>query len=260
MSELRILLAEDNHVNRQVVVRMLQKMGYDPDVAEDGESAVALAGKVPYDLIFMDIMMPRMDGYEAARIIRNGESKGHRSFIVALTANAMGSDRTRCLEAGMDDFMTKPFMMETLKEKLLQFEKIKREASISSVEIDQIVDRSVLRSLASMMGDEDTAGIRELLNDYLTDAERLRAEIYRAVSDKDEDALRLAAHSLKSTSATFGARQLSSLCAEFEQCSIQSDIKGVESRLGEFDEILQSFHSALVKVVEMSAYQGPVEV
>jgi len=183
---------------------------------------------------------------------------------MAKEPSPMGSDRTRCLEAGMDDFMTKPFMMETLREKLSGFENFRNESSTSSietssvetssVEVDQVVDRSVLRSLALMMDDEDTAYIRELLNDYLIDAERLRGEIYQAVSDKDADALRQATHTLKSTSATFGARQLSSLCAELEQCSIQADIPGVESRLAEFDETLQSFHKALVEVVETNTY------
>lgn len=254
MSTLRILLVEDNLVNQQVVVRMLQKLGYQPDVASNGEEAVALTGNAPYDVIFMDLMMPRMDGYEAAGIIRNAESNGHRAYIIALTANAMGSDRSRCLDAGMDDFMTKPFMMETLKEKILMSHCSGSDSSSSTVEIDQVVDRSVLRSLALMMDEGDTAYIRELLSDYLLDAERLRGEIYRAVSDKDADALRRATHTLKSTSATFGARHLSLLCAEFEQSSIKADIAGVERRLGEFDEILESFHAALVEVVETNTY------
>ncbi len=254
MSTLRILLAEDNLINQQVVVRMLQKLGYSPDVASDGEGAVALAREQSYDLIFMDLMMPRMDGYEATGIIRSAESDGQRAYIVALTANAMGSDRTRCLEAGMDDFMTKPFMMETLKEKLSVFEHIRAESPSHPVDVDEFVDRSVLRSLATMMDEDDTAYIRELMTDYLTDAERLRAEIYQAVADKDADALRRATHSLKATSATFGARHLSSLCAEFEQCSVRADIQAVESRLAEFDATLESFHTALVEVVETSTY------
>ena len=254
MSTLRILLAEDNQINQHVVVRMLQKLGYSPDVASDGEGAVALARERCYDLIFMDLMMPRMDGYEATSIIRSAESDGHRAYIVALTANAMGSDRTRCLEAGMDDFMTKPFMMETLKEKLSVFEKISTVSPASSVDVDEYVDRSVLRSLALMMDEEDTAYIRELLNDYLTDAERLRTEIYQAIAEKDAAALRQASHTLKSTSATFGARHLSVLCAEFEQCSIRSDIQSVEKRLDEFDTTLQSFHAALVEVVDTNTF------
>ena len=154
----------------------------------------------------------------------------------------------------MDDFMTKPFMMESLKEKLSILEMSQNESSASTGDLDLVVDRSVLRSLAALMDDEDTVYIKELLNDYLVDAERLRGKIYEAVSVKDASALRQAAHTLKSTSATFGARQLSTLCAEIEQCSIREDISCVERRLEEFDETLVSFHTALVRLVETETY------
>lgn len=254
MSTLRILLAEDNLVNQKVVVKMLDKLGYSTDLASDGESAVALARTAAYDVIFMDLMMPRMDGYEAASIIRSAETGAHRSHIIALTANAMGSDRIRSLEAGMDDFMTKPFMLETLKEKLSSFDTAFDNPEQASDEIDQIVDRTVLRSLASMMDDDDTAYIRELLSDYLVDAERLRADIYRAVANGDAAELRRAAHTLKSTCATFGARHLSKLCAELEQNAIRSEISEASDRLSEFDTILEAFHAELTRVVETDTY------
>ena len=118
MPELRILVAEDNVINQQVVTRMLEKLAYEADFVSDGESAVDAARKGAYDIILMDVMMPKMGGMEASKIIRSEETDGHRALIIALTANAMDSDRFRCMEAGMDDYISKPFVLDTLRAKL----------------------------------------------------------------------------------------------------------------------------------------------
>jgi len=118
MSELRILVAEDNVITQKVVSRMLEKLSYTADMVCDGQKAVEAARQGRYDIIFMDMMMPVMDGTEASQIIRSEESPGHRACIIALTANAMDSDRTKCLNAGMDDYISKPFVLETFRQKL----------------------------------------------------------------------------------------------------------------------------------------------
>lgn len=97
---------------------MLEKLAYTADVVSDGMLAVEATRETRYDIILMDVMMPTMGGMEAAKLIRREESNSHRSQIIALTANAMDSDRHRCLEAGMDDYISKPFVLETLREKL----------------------------------------------------------------------------------------------------------------------------------------------
>jgi two-component system, sensor histidine kinase and response regulator len=104
---LRILVAEDNAINRKVALSLLERMGHQVDTVCDGEQAVATVAQAEYDLVLMDCQMPRMDGYAAARAIRQSE-RGRRLPIVAMTANAMAIDRKRCLEAGMDDFLSKP--------------------------------------------------------------------------------------------------------------------------------------------------------
>jgi len=110
---LRILLAEDNAVNQKLALRLLAQMGYRADVAADGVEAVECAQRQPYDLVLMDVQMPEMDGLEATRmlVMRMGEG---RPRIVAMTANAMQGDRERCLEAGMDDYLTKPIRVQAL--------------------------------------------------------------------------------------------------------------------------------------------------
>lgn len=113
--ELSILVAEDNAINQHVATECLQVLGYSCDIANDGAEAVEAAGKRPYDLIFMDIHMPVMDGLEATRRIR-ALPEGRKPFIAALTAYALLGDKARSVDAGMDDYVTKPCRIETLAE------------------------------------------------------------------------------------------------------------------------------------------------
>ena len=114
VSSLRVLLAEDNLVNQQVAVMMLNKLGYSVDVANNGREAVEANEANGYDLIFMDLQMPEMDGLEATRSIRK-RMQDRQPYIVALTANAMDEDKTRCREAGMNDFVAKPMRLDDLR-------------------------------------------------------------------------------------------------------------------------------------------------
>ncbi len=107
----RVLLAEDNRVNQKVAMRLIERLGCDVDVADDGQAAVEMASEGTYDLVLMDIQMPRLDGYEATRVIREHLDSAALP-IIAMTANAMDGDRQICLEAGMDDYISKPINRE----------------------------------------------------------------------------------------------------------------------------------------------------
>jgi CheY-like chemotaxis protein len=113
----RVLLAEDNPVNQMVAMRMLERLNCRIDLANDGVEAVQMAEKFSYDVIFMDVQMPNLDGLEATRRIRQLAS-GANAYIVAMTANAMQGDREQCIEAGMDDYVSKPVSPETLTQAL----------------------------------------------------------------------------------------------------------------------------------------------
>jgi len=120
--ELRLLVVEDNRVSQKVALLMLKKMGYRADVANNGREAVEALKQVPYDLVLMDQQMPEMDGLSAARIIRASvDILNRRVPIIAMTANALKGDRERCLEAGMDDYLSKPVKPDQLKDKLDQW-------------------------------------------------------------------------------------------------------------------------------------------
>jgi CheY-like chemotaxis protein len=110
----RVLVAEDNVVNQKVAVRMLQRLGFLPEVVSHGLDAVRAARETDYDAILMDCQMPEMDGYQATAEIRRSRGAGRWIPIIALTANAMEGDREKCLEAGMDDYLAKPFSLKAL--------------------------------------------------------------------------------------------------------------------------------------------------
>ena len=112
-NSLRILLAEDNAINQKVAIRMLERLGYRADVAADGHEVLAALKKRPYDVVLMDVQMPEMDGLEATRSIRR--SLSFQPYIIAMTAHAMKGDREECLDAGMDDYISKPVRIEELK-------------------------------------------------------------------------------------------------------------------------------------------------
>jgi CheY-like chemotaxis protein len=112
---LRILVAEDNRVNQMLALRFLEKMGYRADIVENGLEAVATLDRERYDVVLMDVQMPELDGLEATRQIRRSHPTGRGPRIVAMTANAMQGDRELCLEAGMDDYVSKPIRIEELE-------------------------------------------------------------------------------------------------------------------------------------------------
>lgn len=118
---LQILLAEDNLINQKLIIQLLNKMGYSPDTAMNGAEAIMMLEKKRYDILFMDIQMPVMDGLEATRTIVSNWPKNKRPHIIAMTANVMHGDREKCLDAGMEDYLSKPIKFDEVEEALMKW-------------------------------------------------------------------------------------------------------------------------------------------
>src|SRR5919201_3030968 len=201
---LRILLVEDNEVNQRLALLLLEKLGYTADVAGNGLEALAALRRERYDVVFMDVEMPELDGLQASRRIQREWPPAERPRIVAMTANAMEGDRETCFAAGMDDYLSKPIRPDDLAGAL---------ARCTPRAAAEAVDASVLDRLEAATG--DPAFVAELVETFLREGPALLRTIRRS----DVDDVRRAAHTLKSNARTFGATALAELCQELESAA-----------------------------------------
>jgi PAS domain S-box-containing protein len=223
---LRILLAEDNMVNQKLAAQLLGKMGYRPDVAGNGLEAIQALERQPYDVILMDVQMPTMDGLEATRRICRQWPRADRPAIIAMTADAMQGDREKCIDAGMDDYVTKPVQIGALVGALTRAAQTDAGSDAPLIAAPEtgdatpdILDAATLDDIRSMVGDEGDDGLGGLIECFLDDAPHLLDAMRAALAGNDAPALQMAAHTMKSTSALFGATTLAALCETVERAS-----------------------------------------
>jgi signal transduction histidine kinase/DNA-binding response OmpR family regulator len=200
-----ILLVEDNATNQILAQTQLEQLGYRVQLAENGAECLEAMKRINYDLILMDCRMPVLDGFETTRRIRERERlrQSGRVPIIAITANALEADRHRCLASGMDDYMTKPFDLKTLEERVAKWCTTDRAP----------IDWRVVSDLANRTGDHV---VRRLLQSFRNTLGTSLEKIETALPLKDWKEISSMAHQLKSSSAAVGAVSLSRLCAQIE--------------------------------------------
>jgi PAS domain S-box-containing protein len=246
---LRILLAEDNAVNRELTVRILSKRGHSVQVATNGKAALEALDTQAFDVILMDVQMPEMDGFEATAEIRRREiTSATHVPIIAMTAHAMKGDRERCLGAGMDGYISKPVQAEDLI-KLAEALAVGAKNPLGAAQetADPVMDRSL--ALARVDGDESL--LADLARLFCEESPKMLAAVQQAVSAKDAERLQRAAHSLKGAVATFAAHHAFDAALKLERLGRAGDLgeagkayQALESQVERLRSVLDTLSTA----------------
>jgi len=227
---LRILLAEDNPTLRQLSIRQLERLGYLPDIAEDGRKVLERLRESSYDVILMDMQMPDLDGLATTREIRTHWVDENRPYIIAMTANALDSDRQACLAAGMDDYLSKPVRVVSLAHVLERSQTQQAEHHSEPPKLQESsprevsFDRAELEELGEELGWDAVAS---LVDGYEEDAQKLVGGLQEAMAEQDLVQIQRIAHMLGANSASFGAGRLWKLCQQLEHAASLEGLNAV---------------------------------
>jgi PAS domain S-box-containing protein len=225
---LRILVAEDNLVNQKMALRVLSNLGYQAVVVGNGvETLRALEGPGRFDMVLMDVQMPEMGGLEATAAIRERERETGRHIpIVAMTAHAMKGDRERCLDAGMDDYLSKPVRAEELNQAIQRVVPQPPKAASTAVP-EQAADADEEAALLARFGDRKF--LRGMVRIFQADSAKTLSRIREAIAQQDAEGLRSAAHALKGSAANFLAKEAVDAAYQVELMGREQKLSGAEA-------------------------------
>jgi PAS domain S-box-containing protein len=251
----RVLLVEDSYVNQLVATGMLEKLGYKVTLSTNGAEAVEMAASEQPDVILMDCLMPVMDGYEATGRIRRMGGPVSRTPIVALTASAMAGDRERCLEAGMDAYLSKPLnpqALGSLLEELTGSSPQPHPAVPAADRSNRPLDPKILNDLKLLDRDGDGSFLREVISAYIEDTERRLGELRTGVAVGDHAAVVRNAHTLKGSSRNIGAERMGKLCESLEPWT-GDDPDAAAATLSQMDEEFVRVKAALAEELGLAS-------
>jgi two-component system sensor histidine kinase/response regulator len=268
---LHILLAEDNRTNQTVATHMLQKMGHSTVVAGNGKEALLLLTTYRFDLVLMDIQMPEMDGLTATRKIRESERETQKHLpIIAMTAHAMKGDRERCIEAGMDGYVSKPISSKEVSGAIAGILRLQGESTpVISLEVKPADARlpaapnrivwNMGETLERLGGDEKL--FHEVIEIFLDDVPKHMASLGRAVAVGDAEAVEGTAHTLKGALGYLGISEVSQKARELEELGRNSDLRfaaGLYATFAsELSELLTSMRSTMGGNSDVEMVAGP---
>ncbi|NSW86101.1 MAG: response regulator [Syntrophobacteraceae bacterium] len=248
--KIRILMAEDNMTNQKVALRIMDKLGYRADAVANGQEALRALEMIPYDLILMDVQMPVMDGFEATRLIRKSEEgTGKHIPIIAMTAHATKGDRESCIEAGMDDYISKPIRPEELVEGIERM--LRRSLSLPPSHTAQAASRSERyvfdrEELLARVGD-DEAFLAEIMGVFLDDVPLQIQGLRQAVDRRDFKDIEHLAHGLKGASANMAVESLRKTAQEMEQAGKDHSFERAAGLLPRMEQEFETLKAVLAK-------------
>jgi len=272
---LRMLLVEDIALNQKVALQILQRLGYGADVANNGLEALFALSRQDYDVVFMDVQMPEMDGLEATRCITQQWLPESRPWIIAMTAHAMQGDREECLSAGMNDYISKPIRSEAIVQALNNYRQVRGTRgqggqraksspplspspqpqrgplapppplSPSPAPPPPPIDPQVLQDLRDMAGEAAASVLAEVIESYLEDARPRLSAIAQAVALSDAAALRTSAHAFRSLSVTVGAIPVAQLCEALEAMGRAGTTVGAQALVSQLQTEYERLEAAL---------------
>ncbi|MBD0389752.1 MAG: response regulator, partial [Nostoc sp. C3-bin3] len=259
--KLRILLAEDNLVNQKVALKQLQSLGYSADVAGNGKEALQLLEKIPYDLILMDCQMPVLDGFETTKEIHRWQESsfvsGRCPVVIAMTANAMKEDQQMCLDAGMDDYLSKPVIKEKLAAALerwgsvifreKEIDALEQTASITDMADVDSVDLPIDWERLHQLSENNSEFELELLQIFVEDIQPRLELIKIAIADNDYEQLAIQTHQIKGASANVGATIMHLAAEKLEQLSYNQERRGTTNLILELEEFLKRIQEFLIR-------------
>ncbi|MBN3873285.1 response regulator [Nostoc sp. JL33] len=249
---LRILVAEDNLVNQKVALKQLQSLGYSADVAGNGKEVLQLLKKIPYDLILMDSQMPVLDGLETTKEIHRWQESsfvsGHRPVVIAMTANAMKEDQQMCLDAGMDDYLSKPVIKEKLGAALEHWRSVIFTAKqAAALESDAgLVNLQIDWERLHQLSENNPEFELELLQMFVEDIQPRLEVIKIAIAAHDFQELALQAHQIKGASANMGATTMHLAAEKLEEFARKQERRGTTNFISELEEFVKRIQEFLI--------------
>ena len=249
---LKILVAEDNAVNQKLMLRVLEKMGHLTALAQTGRQAVELSAAENFDVAFMDVQMPELDGLAATAAIRQREKKtGAHLPIFAMTAHAMKGDRERCLEAGMDGYITKPVRFSDIEQTLQRLESPQPPLPVTeNIPLSKPGSWSKAEALARIGGDEEL--LRDLCRIFVEESPRLLAQLRQAVEAGNAEAVMRAAHSLKGEAGYLCATATTTAARQLEELGRQKNLSQARKVLADLERDLAALHASLKHLAEVA--------
>ncbi len=223
---LRILIAEDNPVNQRVALFQLQKLGYLADVVDNGRQALEAMAKSNYDIVFMDCQMPELDGYAATRDLRVMEGDERHTWIIAMTANSLEGDRQKCLDAGMDDYVSKPVKPERLEAAIGRFTGLRAvEQETRDTGSVGAIDPKIIAGFRELDIEGEESILAKLIDVFIENTPRVLKEARAALANRMSPQLERAAHTLKGSCSNFGAERMRSACEKLEALAREGDLE-----------------------------------